>query len=150
ALQITIARHRPEWKESPISVITQIEHTGEARGGISLLFPQAVIALIFGEIRDAASNSRMLHLACRHQTEKRPCGLRGRARRLLVAAIVQLVARSVLAPAAVLILDRSEPLYRPAKHRRLSVHARGVERAQHRPGAVDVIHAPTAVPAPVD
>src|SRR5205807_6763645 len=40
-----------------------------------------------------------------------------------------------------------QPLYRPAEYRRIAINARGVEGAQHRPGAVDVVHAPAAVPA---
>src|SRR3954453_17647409 len=91
----------------------------------------------------------MLHLARCHQREQSPRCLRGGARRFLVATIVELVARSILAPAAVLILNREEPLYRPAEHRGLMIDARRVERAQHRPGPVDVVHTPTAIPAAV-
>src|ERR1041384_6665006 len=105
-LEIAIARKCPERKESTISVIAQIEDPRKARRGIALLIPKAVNTLILSKICYAASNSRMVHLACRHQPEQGPCGLRRGARRALVAAIIEPVARPVLAPAAIRILDR--------------------------------------------
>src|SRR5947208_2762600 len=89
----------------------------------------------------------MIDLACRHQPEQRPGGLRGGTRRALVAAVVELVAGTVLAPAAVGILNTREPRDRLAQFRRAVLHPGSVERTQHRPGAVDVVHSPAPVPA---
>src|SRR5262245_63655156 len=89
----------------------------------------------------------MIDFAGGHQAEQRPGGLRRGARRRRVAAIIELVARAVLAPAAVAVLDPGEPSPRLAKLGRGMIDAGDVERAQHRPGAVDVVHAPAAVPA---
>jgi len=78
APQVAIARHRPERKESRISVIAQIEHAWKACRRVPLLIPKAMIALILHKIRDAASNGRMVHLATAMRPSKahavcRPC-----------------------------------------------------------------------------
>src|SRR4051812_30723524 len=91
----------------------------------------------------------MVDVARRHQAKQRPGRLRGSAGRLLVAAIVELVARTILAPAAIGVLNGHEPAGRLAEFRPLLIEARGTERAQHGPGAVDVVHAPTAEPASI-
>src|SRR5690349_2475136 len=88
----------------------------------------------------------MTDLARGHQAEQRPGGLRRGAGSLLITAIVELVARGVLAPAAIGILDLREPSDRLAEFRRGVIDASGVEGAQDRPGAIDVVHAPAAVP----
>ncbi len=91
----------------------------------------------------------MVGLAGRHQGDQRPGGLRGGAAGALVAAVFELVARRVLAPAAVGVLDRDQPVDGLADRHGGRVVPGGVQRAQCRPGAVDVIHAPAAVPAAV-
>ncbi len=63
--------------------------------------------------------------------------------------IVELVARPVFAPAAVAVLDLHQPGDRLAELGRGVVESGGIERAQHGPGAVDVVHAPAAIPAAV-
>src|ERR1039458_4102224 len=87
--------------------------------------------------------------ARRYQADQRPGGLRGGARSALVTVVGELIAAAILAPAAVGILDGDEPVDRLAHDRRSGVESGDVEAAQHRPRAVDVIHAPAAVPTAV-
>src|SRR6185312_12190685 len=67
----------------------------------------------------------------------------------LAARLVRPVGCAVLAPAAIGALARDEPVDGAADDRRLLVDARGVERAQRRPGAVDVVGPPAAEPGAV-
>src|SRR5215813_11669369 len=57
----------------------------------------------------------MVDLAGGHQAEQRPGRLRRRARGGFIAAVIELVARPVFAPAAVGILDLGEPRDRLAE-----------------------------------
>src|SRR3546814_9265590 len=56
------------------------------------------------------------------------------------------VGGAVLAPAAVGLLAALQPGHRLADVGRRGILAAGVEGAERRPGAVDVVHAPAAVP----
>src|SRR5262249_6030944 len=107
--EVAIARERPQREEFGVAVITQIEHAREARRRVARLVPEAVVALCARQIVDPALDRGMVDLPCRHEAEQRPGRLRRRARRSLVAAVIELVARAILAPAAVGILDLDEP-----------------------------------------
>src|SRR5262249_33454474 len=98
---------------------------------------------------DAPRYRRVVDLAGGHQTEQRPSCLRGRAWCLLMTRVVRLVAVAIVAPAAIGVLDRGQPRSRALDLRRLRINAGGIEASEHRPGSVDVIHAPSAVPAAV-
>src|SRR5712692_2341768 len=98
ALEIAITRQRPQREEFPVAVVAQIEYAREPGRGVMPLAPEPVGALRAREIVDAARHRRMIDLARRHQAKQRPGGLRGRAGRRLVAAVIELVARAVLAP----------------------------------------------------
>src|SRR5262245_45956216 len=104
--QIAIARHRPQRKEFPVSVIAQVEDPRKSGRRKSLFIPETGLCLGLLQILDAPSDRRIVNLAAGHQTEKRPGCLRRGARCWLVAMIVELVARPVFAPAPVWILDR--------------------------------------------
>src|SRR5258705_10625403 len=91
----------------------------------------------------------MAYLPGSHQSEQGPCGLRGGRGCTLEALIVESITDSILAPAAVLILDRDQPGHGLANRGILVVDLGGVERAQHRPRAVNVVHPPAAIPAPL-
>src|SRR5205823_1463616 len=88
----------------------------------------------------------MPDLARCHQTKQGPCRLRSCGGGSFVSAVVEPIASSVLAPAAVLILGREQPRRRLANHGILVIDTCGIERAQGRPGAVNVVEAPPAVP----
>src|SRR5579862_9279029 len=66
-----------------------------------------------------------------------------------MAAVVELVTRAVLAPAAVRILDRYQPFRPLGDLRRRMIDAAGIERAERRPGAINVIEPPAPVPTAV-
>src|SRR5262249_30034699 len=88
----------------------------------------------------------MVALPSRHQAEQRPSRLRGRARRVFVPTVIEPVAGAVLAPAAIGILDLYQPHRGPAELGGRTVEANGIERTPFRPSAVDIIHAPAAIP----
>src|SRR5580704_1708545 len=54
ALEIAVARQRPQREEFRIAVIAQIEHARETRRGVARFVPETVGALVRGEIGDAA------------------------------------------------------------------------------------------------
>ena len=59
----------------------------ETGGRVALLRPEAVGALPLDQKGGGAADGRMVNLAGREQREQRPGGLRGRARRGLVAGV---------------------------------------------------------------
>src|SRR5207253_6029705 len=75
ALQVAVARERPQREEFPVAVVAQVEHARETSRGVKLLVPQPVRALRARKIIDAARDRRMIDLARRHQAEQRPGGL---------------------------------------------------------------------------
>src|SRR5579872_3888875 len=91
----------------------------------------------------------MVNLARRHQRQQRPRGLRRGARLALAARPVAPIRGTVFAPAAVGALLADEPCDRTPDHRIVTRDTGNVERAQYRPGAVDVIGAPAAEPRAV-
>src|SRR3954453_19048060 len=145
-LEIAVAGERPEWEELRVAVIAQVEHARKAGRGKAMFGPEAVRPLRARQIGDAARHRRMIDRAGRHQAEQGPRGLRGRARRRLIAPVAELVALPAFAPAAVGVLNGREPLDRPPHRRRRRIDPGRVERAERRPGAVDVVHAPAAEP----
>ena len=70
--------------------------------------PSALLRAL--QIADAARDGGMIDLARRHQAQQRPCRLRRDGGRGLIASVVELVAVAVLAPAAVRVLDRDQPV----------------------------------------
>src|SRR5262249_2362655 len=99
------------------------------------------------QIGNAPRRGRVMNFASGHQAEQRPCGLRCRARRSLVAPVIEAVACRVFAPATIGILYRRKPVHGPSYHERLGIDASCGERTQGRPSAVDVIYAPPTEPA---
>src|SRR5262249_43769014 len=77
ALEVAVARQRPQRKIFRIAVIAQIEPAGKPNPVLAGPFPEAAAPWLFGEIFDAAPPRRMIEPAGRHQTEPRPGRLRG-------------------------------------------------------------------------
>src|SRR5579884_307773 len=96
--QVSIARERPERKIFAVAVVPKIEDARESGGREPLLLPEPVLALHTQQILDATGGCGVAHLPACHQAQQRPGGLRSRARRGLVTAIVEPIARAVLAP----------------------------------------------------
>jgi hypothetical protein len=92
ALEIAIARQRPQRKKFRIPVITKVKHARKAGRGGARLVPEAVAFLPSGEIGDAARHRGMIDFAGRHQAEQRPSRLRNGRGRGFVTVIVELVA----------------------------------------------------------
>src|SRR5260370_30472576 len=90
----------------------------------------------------------MPDLARGHQSKQSPCRLRGGGWGTLQSLKIESIADGILAPAPVLVLDGYQPVHGLAHHRVLVAHPGGIERAQHRPGAIDVVHSPAAIPRP--
>src|SRR6266705_3614924 len=91
-LEVAIARHCPDREEFRIAVIAKVKNAGEPNGREARLVPQAVSPLRLRQVVDAARHRGMIDLAGGHQAEHGPGGLRGGARRCLVAMVIELVA----------------------------------------------------------
>src|SRR5450631_4285341 len=88
----------------------------------------------------------MPDLARRHQPKQGPCRLRCGGGGSRKSPVVEPVTGGILAPAAILILDRQQPVHRSPDRRVPVVDAAGIERAQYRPGTVNVVKTPAAIP----
>src|SRR3954454_17484667 len=106
-------------------MIAQIKHPWKPRCGVALLVPQAFFGLCAYQVLYATLDRRMLDLAGRHQTKQGPCRLRGRGWRALIALVVESVPSCILAPAAILVLDRHQPIRRFANRRIAMIDAGG-------------------------
>src|SRR3984885_7283602 len=147
--QVAIPGQRPQREKSRIAVRAQTKDARKTPRGEPRLGPKPVAVLGFGEISDAARHRRMVAAMNRHQPEQGPGGLRCSTRRGLVAAITEFIAGSILAPSAVGILNADQPVGAGPYRGGVRLKAGGIEGAQYRPGAIDIVHAPAAVPAPV-
>src|ERR1043166_4271478 len=127
-------------------MIAQIKHPWKPRCRVALLVPQPFFGLCAYQVLHTALDRRMLDFTCRHQPKQGPCRLRGRGGRPFISVVVESIARRILTPATVRILDRKQPFSGFPNHWILMVDAGGIERAQYRPGAVDVIQPPATVP----
>src|SRR6185437_16533842 len=137
---------RHEREVVPVVMIVEIKDAREAGPGPRELGPSPVLLRV-EQVQDAAADGDALPLACRDEAHERPGGLAGRrGADALFAGMI--VAGDALAPAAVAVLPRLEPADGAPDVGRLQVLADGLEAAQHLPGAVEVVHAPAAVPAP--
>src|SRR5215471_11063165 len=118
----------PTAEELGVTVIAQIEDARKSRGRIPRLVPESVVALRLRQVGDAPVDC-IARFAHRHQADQCPCGLRRGTRCRLVAAVVELVAGAVLAPAPVRILDAPEPVDRLADHGIAGIDARRIKGA---------------------
>src|SRR6478736_9689565 len=114
-----------------------------------LLVPVAIRSLRSAEIVCRPPAARIFSVSCGHVGKERPGGLR-RGRELRAATPRRIgVGADVLAEAAALLLDGVEP-GDGATHRGVVVRdTDGFETGQRGAGAVDVVHAPAAVPGAV-
>src|ERR1039457_748721 len=128
-------------------MVVEIKDLGETGPGSQLFIPASIGALGFQQIFDAVAHAQAVGVAAGNQAHDGPGGLRRCARRGGEGAVV--VAGTAFAPAAVGILDGAEPLAGAENVRLAIALARCGQASQRETGAVDVRHAPTAVPASV-
>src|SRR5215467_7729918 len=137
-MRSAVDSQRPEREILGVQMVLQIEDARKARAVPERVFPRAVVALCSQQVVDAALDGRAARAAGREEAEECPRGLT----RNRFADAGELVILVALAPAAVAVLVALEPAHRALDVLVTRIHADGREPAQHRPGAVDVIHAP--------
>src|SRR5262245_42770278 len=147
-MRSAVDSQRPEREILGVQMVLQVEDTRKARAVPERVFPRAVVALRSQQVIDAAFDGRTARAAGGEQAEERPRRL-ARNRFAHAGELVVLVALAGLAPAAVAVLVALEPADRALHVLVTGIHADGGEPSEHRPGAVDVIHAPAAVPRSV-
>src|SRR5437763_16780826 len=129
-------------------MVLQVEDLREAGAGKPGLVPGAVPVLGAEEVVQAAEDVLAGDVAGGDQAHQRPGGLGGGARPLAAQAGI-VVGRAGLAPAAVLILRRAEPLRRFLQVWLPNVFADTRQALEDLLGAVDVVHAPAPEPGPI-
>src|SRR5579862_8823361 len=130
-------------------MVAQVEHPWEAASGVGFFGPKSMIFLVPQQPFNAACDGRMIHPPCGHKSQNRPGGLRGDRGSLFITPIIEAVAVAALAPSAVRVLNRDQPVGSAADHWRVQVEPRCIQSREYRPCAIDVIHAPAAEPAAV-
>src|SRR6266849_3360683 len=147
-MRAAVDSQRTERELLAVQVVLQVEDPGEARSIPEGVLPRAVVALRPQKIIDAALDRRAARTAGREEAQQRPRGLT-RNRLAHAGKLVVVVALAGLAPPAVPVLVALEPSDRALDVLVTRIHADGGEPAQHRPRAIDVVHAPAAVPRSV-
>src|SRR5262249_47684706 len=135
-------------KVVPVEVVAEIEVTREAGAREEALRPRAVGPLGADEPVDAALDGVALRSVGSEEAEERPRGLRGRALALPGETLV-VVGGDRLAPAAVGVLVRTQPLDGTADVRRAQILADRGEADERAPRPVDEVDAPAAPPRAV-
>src|ERR1039457_2202491 len=128
-----------------VQVIVQVEHFRNPRPGGQILPPASILALGSQQVFDAVLDARAGGVASGDQTQNRPRGLRRRARAGREDAVI--VAGAAFAPTAIRVLDGTQPLAGAQDVRFAVALPRRRQAPQRETCAVDVRHAPTAVPA---
>src|SRR5262245_27880385 len=147
-MRAAVDSQRPEREILGIQMVLQVEDTRKARPVPESVFPRAVVTLRPQEIVDTPLDGRAPRAAGGEEAEERPRGL-ARDRFAHAGELVVLVALAGLAPPAVAVLMALEPAHRALHVLVTRIDADGGQPAQHRPRAVNVVHAPAAVPRPV-
>ena len=147
AAQTAIAGQRPEREIFGVAVVAQIEDARKTGAAVVRLAPEPVVLLA------GASGTQRPRFTAHARRRRRPsaratprrsakrCFRRARGRHSRAGSSDRL-----LAPAAVLVLDREQPTGRVLHLRRPGGEAGGVQCAQHRPGPIDVVDPPASVP----
>src|SRR5450631_2606671 len=128
-------------------MVVEVENPREARPGGEFLVPAAVAALGFEQVFDAVLDAEAVRIAACDQSQNSPSGLRRRAGP--GGKNAPLVALAAFAPTAVGILNGAQPLAGAQDVRLAIVLARRGESTEREAGAVNVGHAPAAVPTTV-
>ena len=148
ACQVTAQRR--EGEHQPVEVVVDVEVPREARPGEPRLVPVAVGPLGVERGRPPPGRWRRPD-RCRRRRPGEPAGPRRSARRWRAPARETGVGvgAQVLAPAAVVVLVRGQPVDCRGHRRVARVETRRHQRRHRRPGAVDVVGPPTPEPRSV-
>src|SRR5579885_1888341 len=130
-----------------VVVIFQIKDAGKAGSGGQFLIPSAVFALRLDQVLDSFVQAVAGGVAAGDQPADRPGGLRGS--RFGGNKRLPIVGSAALAPAAVSVLNRPQPLA-GAQNVGLAIVLPGrPQPAQGEAGAINIIDAPAPVPASI-
>src|SRR5579859_996705 len=128
-------------------MVREIKNFREAGSRGEVLAPGAVRPLRFQQVLDPLMQAETVSVTAGEQPENRPSRLRWRALGRRKDSVV--VTGAALAPAAVGILNRAQPLT-GAEHVHLAVvFTRGAQPAQREARSVNVRYTPAAIPASV-
>src|SRR3984957_7919380 len=144
--QVPVGSQRPQGEIGRIAVVAQIKDARESRRRIAGMSPKIIGLPCMQTVIRAAPRGIGPRLAAREQSQQRPGGLIGGAAENLRGARLQRIAVVALAPAAVRILLLFEPCDRALHHGIVGPDVRLRQRHEHRPGAVNIIRAPTPEP----
>src|ERR1017187_9199683 len=128
-------------------MVVEVENPREPGPGGQVLIPASVAALGLEQVFDAVPHAEAGGIAAGDQAQDGPGGLRRRAGPGGEDAVD--VALAAFAPAAVGVLNGAQPLATAQDMRFAIVLAGRGEPAQREAGAVNVGHAPAAVPTAV-
>src|ERR1039457_2302624 len=137
-------RQREQREIILVEMVVQVKTPGEASPGGQIIVPASIAALGFEEVFDTMPDAEAGRIAAGDEPQNGPSGLRRRAGPGCEAVLV--VALAAFAPTAVGVLDGAQPLASAQDVRLAIVLAGRGESAQREAGAVDVGHAPAAVP----
>src|SRR5690349_16203150 len=143
-----VERQRAQREDRRVEVVAQIEHLRESGRGPVVVLPGAVVLLFREEVADAAADRLRVAVAGGEQRDERPRGLRRRRRALSLGGRVVVGVRQ-LAPAAVGVLVRADPLRRLLEALLAQVLSGVEQAAQREERAIQVVAAPAAVPRSV-
>src|SRR5262249_54395481 len=126
-------------------VVLQVEHARKPRAVPQRIFPRAIRTLRLDQVFDRVPDGRALGVPCGEEAQESPRRLAGQ--RVAATRQLRIVVRPErLAPASIRVLPAQEPFNGTLDVALRAVLADGAEPAQHRPGPVDVVRAPPAVP----
>src|ERR1035441_795559 len=142
---VAVSCHRQQRPTVAVHVVLEVEDFRKARAGGLVLSPGAVRVLRVNQILDAAPDARAMRIVERAEAHDGPGGLRCSAGSLAFEdwVVVWIAAR---APTAILVLDAFQPIPGFGQPRLAHVQIEGAQAPQNLPGAIDVIHAPAAIP----
>src|SRR5262249_29355748 len=136
---------RPEGEIFRVEVVLQHEDAGEPGAVPERVVPPAVRTLAVEEMPDATLDGLGASTTGREQSKQRPRRL-ARRRRTTAGEAGIVVGLTRLAPAAVPILVRLQPAHGALDVLLVEALPDRFEAPEHRPRAVDVVHAPAPEP----
>src|SRR5215813_5090625 len=129
-----------------IQVVIDKEMAWEAGPSKLGLRPASIPVLLVDQVLDASAHGVRVVVARIHEAYQRPPGLRRRADSFAFELGI-LIGLAAFSPAAVGVLDRPDPINRFANPRFVHITADISQPTKDDAGAIQIVHAPSAVPA---